>query len=345
MFDPPTNGPDEQAPRKPVDLVVSVVAVLVDDAPIADEFVREVESVLQNRYPFYELVLVDNHSSDGTATIAVDLLRTRPCLRYLRLSRATSREIAQAAGLEHAIGDFVVLMDPNIDPCGAIPTMVDAALVGYDVVVGIRTGARPTGRGRRLLFQLASRMVGAEIDPDLSFFRLFSRRVVTSLTKIKHRRRFLRYLNAIVGFRQTTLPIETPGRWSSRARPRNFWTSARTALDLVFSHSATPLRWASLMGLTAGLLNLCYLLYVLVVVLVKQKLAEGWLTTSVMIGSMFFMLFLILAVLSEYVARILDEVQERPLYFLELEAESTTMTRRPEQRLNLIGNSSTEGSP
>ncbi|MFO0956824.1 MAG: hypothetical protein U0800_05070 [Isosphaeraceae bacterium] len=179
-------------------------------------------------------------------------------------------------------------------------------------------------------------MVGARIDPELSFFRLFSRRVVNSLTKIKHRRRFLRYLNAIVGFRQTTLPIEVPGRWPSRARSRSFWTSANTALDLVLSHSAAPLRWASAMGLAASLLNLLYLFYVGIVALVKQKLAEGWLTTSIMIGSMFFMLFAMLTILSEYVARILNEVQERPLYFLELEAESTAATRRPDEAMNVL---------
>lgn len=336
MSDSRSASPIETTPSTPVDLMVSVVAALGNDAPILADFVCEIESVLRSRYPYYEVLLVDNHSTDDTAERAVDLLRTTPGLRYLRLSRTESREIAHAAGLEHAIGDFVVLLDPNVDPCDAIPLMVDAAIQGNDLVVGVRTFESPTGQARRLLFRLASRMVGAEINPDLSFFRLFSRRVVNSLTRIKHRRRFLRYLNAVVGFRQTTVPIETPGRWLERARPRRFWTSARTAIDLVFSHSATPLRWVSLMGVAASLLNLLYLLYVFIVVLVKNKLAEGWLTTSVMIGSMFFVLFLMLTVLSEYVARILDEVQERPLYFLEMEAESTSAIRRPEQSLNVL---------
>jgi polyisoprenyl-phosphate glycosyltransferase len=107
-------------------------------------------------------------------------------------------------------------------------------------------------------------------------------------------------------------------------------------IDILISHSATPLRWAAGLGVLASLGNLAYLLYVFIVALVKNKLAEGWLTMSVMLSSMFFCLFVILVVLAEYVARILEESQERPLYFIELEAESVVAPLRERSEINVI---------
>ncbi len=324
----------EQSPV--FDVMVSALVWLQDDHTILAEFLDEIEAVLRGSFRYYEIIFVDSHSQDGSVPFLLEQMRTRPNLRLLRLSRRASREVGYTAGMDHAIGDFVALMDPYIDRPNDVPRMVAAAREGFDVVIGEGAEDARAGRARRFVFALASRMLGEKIEPDQSHFRLFSRRVVTSITKIKHRRRYIRHLNAVVGFRQRTIPTTPHPRVSQKKDRGGLIASARSAIDLVFSHSATPLRWAAFLGLLASFLNLAYLLYVLVVVLVKRNLAEGWLTTSVMIGTMFFLLFAILTVLAEYVARILEEVQERPLYFIELEAESTASTRRPEQSLNVV---------
>jgi glycosyltransferase involved in cell wall biosynthesis len=328
---------DAPAPTScPDDVMVSALVWLEDDRAILAEFLDEIEGTLRDSFRHYEIVFVDNHSQDESIAYLLEQMQVRPNLRLLRLSRRASREVGYTAGLDHAIGDFVVLMDPYLDRPDDVPRMVAAARDGADLVIGSRAFSTRAGRGRRMVYALASKMLGERISPEQSHFRLFSRRVVTSIIKIKHRRRYIRHLNAVVGFRQRMLPTEAHPRVLRRPHRGGTIASARSAIDLVFSHSAAPLRWASALGLVASFLNLAYLLYVLIVVLVKRKLAEGWLTTSVMIGSMFFMLFLILTVLAEYVARILEEVQERPLYFIELEAESTASTRRPDQSLNVV---------
>lgn len=330
------NEPSPPPPSPAAEPLVSILVPLNDDLPILPEFLDELEAVLRARYRYYEIVFVDNHSQDGSLDFLIAAMQERPGLRLLRLSRPASFEVDCAAGLEHVIGDFAIVMDPYLDRPADVPRMIDAAREGYDVVIGERSALPARRRVRRFFFALASRMLGERIDPDQSNFRLFSRRVVTSLTKIKHRRRYLRYINALVGYRQRLLPTTAHERSARKAMRLGPLTSARTAIDLVISHSATPLRWAAALGLLASAANLGWLLYVLLVVVIKRRLAEGWLTTSVVIGTMFFVLFVILTILSEYIARILEEVQERPLYFIELEAESVVSTRREESRLNVV---------
>ncbi len=158
--------------------------------------------------------------------------------------------------------------------------------------------------------------------------------MVTSLTKIKNRRRYLRYFNALLNFKPSHLTCQVHDRARLCPRPPGLFKSLRRAVDILISHSAAPLRWTAGLGLLASFGNLIYLLYVFIVLLIKEKLAEGWLTTSVLMSTMFFGLFLILTVLSEYVARIMEELQGRPLYFIEMEAESTVAS--PGSPLNVV---------
>ncbi|MCZ7586758.1 MAG: glycosyltransferase [Deltaproteobacteria bacterium] len=134
------------------DCLVSVVAPLHNDAPIIEEFVAAVHAVLSTHYTYYEIVLVDDHSRDATTETVRELLQRFRCVRMIRLSKAMGFEAAIAAGLDSAIGDFVVTMVPNDDPPDAIPTMVDISRRGADIVTGVPTNrpepgdALPMGR-------------------------------------------------------------------------------------------------------------------------------------------------------------------------------------------------------
>jgi dolichol-phosphate mannosyltransferase len=144
----------------------------------------------------------------------------------------------------------------------------------------------------------------------------------------------------MVGFRQLQIPYHRVFRHGSGPRRVSVRVAVMRALDLVISESAAPLRFVAALGIVACLLNLLYLVYILAVTLIKRRLAEGWLTTSVTQTVMFLLLFFILAVLAEYVARILDETKDRPLYFVEYEMKSSVTapvigTREPE-RLNVV---------
>ena len=179
---------------------------------------------------------------------------------------------------------------------------------------------------------LTARLLGYATVPSDDYFRVLSRQVVNSVSKIRNKRRYLKYFNAMAGFRQTHVAYERPA--ASPVPPQRARDVLLGTADLVLSNSVIPLRAASILGLVASFLALAYLLYVLVVSLVLNHIAEGWITTSVTTTTMFLILFLILTVLSEYVARIFDETKEQPLYFVDCEISSSTII--PSETLNVV---------
>jgi len=221
--------------------------------------------------------------------------------------------------------------------------MVQQAVSGYDVVI-----AEQVDRGRdswlesslrKVFYKLASRILGEALQPQASYFRVLSRRVVNSLTQIKNKSRYFKYFTALVGFRQIHVPYQRVYRCSPEIGKSHFFQSAGNALDIILSNSARPLRWAVRLGLMASFINLAYFGYIFIVSLIKQEIAEGWLTTNVMSTLMFFFLFLILTVLSEYIARILEETKDRPLYFIDYEVDSPVMSYKQEtvcDHLNVV---------
>lgn len=322
------------------DLLVSVISVLDNDAAIVADFVRETSQLLSANYAYYEFLLIDNGSRDGTEAIVQDLLRSIPNLRLLCLSRSHSTEIALTAGLENCLGDYVVILNAHNDPPTAIPAMIEKALDGYDVVIAERTDRADQSWWRErcaiLYYRLASKMLGLRLQPNATHFRVLSRQVVNSITRIGNKSRYLKYLNALIGYRQIHVPYQPQPRHSSSKRGHGFWRAVLEGLDILISNSPLPLRIASLMGFFSSGVSLLYFGYVLLVTLVKSRIAEGWVTTNLMLSALFFLLFLILTILSEYVARILEESKDRPLYFIAYEIGSAVSTFNNQQVNNSV---------
>ena len=303
--------------------LVSICAVLIDDLDRIDQFLTETSQLLSARFRYYELLLIDN-ALDRPASLRVQEWQHRiPNIRLLRLSRHYTHEVALAAALDNSIGDYVVVMNIATDPASMIPQLITTALSGFDVVIAERsTNNDPLIRKclSQVFCRIASILLGYQLRSNATYFRAFSRRAVNSLIRIRSKNRYLRCLNGMVGFSQATIPHTG---FSSRGRGRSrLIASAGSAADIIISNSAAPLRLASLLGLIASSANVLYFGYILVVTLVKRKLAEGWLTISITSTTMFFLLFIILSILSEYVARILDEAKDQPLYFIEAETNS-----------------------
>jgi dolichol-phosphate mannosyltransferase len=325
------------------DIFVSVLTVVNNDADVIEAFLTETAAVLSEHFSHYEILLVDNGSTDGTTDKIQGLQQKLPNIRLLRLSRVYDKETALAACLDHSIGDYMILLDLLCDPPEWIPKMMEQAVSGYDVVI-----AEAVDRGReshfmrtlrKIFYKIASKTLGLTLQPQASYFRVLSRRVVNSLTRIRNKSRYFKYFTALVGFRQIHIPYQRVYRRSRGNDTAPWWRSLGNALDIILSNSARPLRWAAWLGLLASLINLIYFGYIFVVTLVKQRIAEGWLTTNVMSTLMFFFLFLILAVLVEYVSRILEETKDRPLYFIDYEIDSPIMScpkEKGEDFLNVV---------
>jgi glycosyltransferase involved in cell wall biosynthesis len=315
------------------DAFVSVVAPLQDDADIVEAFADDVLEVLAATYTNYELILVDDGSRDATLASVERILQKHRCVRYVRLSRRFGREIAVAAGLDTVIGDFTVVMLPASDPPALVPELVRRAR-SSGVVCGVRTdhGGEPLWArlGARAFYAIAG-ACRIELPKHGTLFQALSRQAVNGVTRMKDKYRSLRLLSAAVGYGNETLPYEPIARRPAR-RHRGFLDSLSLAVGLVVSSSTQPLRFVSGLGLAASTLNLLYILYVVAIFFLKENVAEGWTTTSLQLSSMFFFLFLIMTVLTEYVGRILDEAKDRPLYHVIEERNSNVAVADAERR-------------
>ena len=308
--------------------VLSVVVPLRDDADILPAFLRETAAVLAAGFVFHEIILVDDGSGDGTTTLVESLLKEIGRVRYLRLSRPFGRDVAICAGLESAIGDFVVVMDPNTDPPDTVPELVARCRTEGGLLHGV--SERPEHRGPlrestgAWFRSYVRKRLGITLHRGSTDFRVLSRQAVNSLLQIRGRERYLRIFASGLGYRQQVFSY-TPLNRRGATRHLPVGEELATAIDILTLHTRHPLRVVSLLGLGVAGLNLLYVGYVVAIYLFKDKVAEGWTTTSLQLSGMFFFLFLLLAVLSEYVGSLLGEVRVRPAYFVAEEKNSSVL--------------------
>lgn len=322
----------------PRDGIVSVVAPVRDASDYVRAFVEETLAVLSERYASYELIVVDDGSIDGSVDLVQDLLEVHPGIRLICLARSFGEDIAMTAGLEAVVGDVVVTMSPAIDPPDLIPTLVERVDDTSRIVVGARASRADESFGSRfgaaLFYRLAHRLLGVRLPPDATQFRAMDRRALTALLRIKDRQRHLRVLTLQTGYAFKTVSY-APIRRTPRARGRSFLDALSLAIDMSVALGRRPLRIVSILGLVGSLANLVYAVYVIVIFLFKGQVAEGWTTLSLEISVMFFLLFGLLAVLSEYIGHILVEIKDRPLYQV-AEEYSSSVTIPDAGRLNVM---------
>jgi len=316
-------------------VVLSVIAVIHNDALLLEAFTEGLLAELRRGYRYFEVLLIDDGSTDDTAARIPALLAKTERLRYIRLARHYGNEVAFSAGLESVVGDFVITLIPGIDPPELISQFVEQCRTGSGVVVGISNiPKRASGLqkwGANLFHSYCRKTLGIDFPSDTTDYRCLSRNVVNGLTRFHDRHRYLRIFAATAGYQQVTLSY-SPLPGGETKRKTTLGEDLTAAIEIIVSNSKHPLRLVSRLGLFLSFLNLLYLLYIVAVYLFKRDIAEGWTTSSLQQTTMFFFLFLILAVVCEYVGRILEETQNRPLYFVADEKHSpmsleSTMTR------------------
>jgi len=321
---------------------VSVVVPLEDDGDILEGFVEELLAVLRAGWANYEVVLVDDDSRDDTRARVRGLCARHECLRYLRLSRRSGPELALLAGTDSVIGDVIVVLQAEADPPAELTRFVEAARASGGIAYGVRTTPPPSGflyrAGRQGFARLASRVLGLDLPAEATLFLAFTRQALNAVNQIRDKARAVRVFGAVTGFpRQPLSYAQRPRRGSLRAR--SVRDGLRRAASLLVTNSTRPLRWMAALGLLASALCLVFMLYVFGVALFKDRVAEGWITTSLVISGLFFFLFLILAVLCEYVGRLLEEVRDRPAYFVAEEQSSSVLVADATRR-NVVHGSS-----
>lgn len=267
----------------------------------------------------YEILFVNDGSRDGSAMILDCLAAENPHVRVIHLSRNFGHQAAVQAGLAHARGDAVILMDADMqDAPEAIDRFVDAWLAGNDVVYAIRTDRKESWPKRMLFtafYRLLATISSTRMPLDAGNFGLIDRRVVREIVGLSERDRYFAGLRAWVGFRQQGIEVERAARYDDRPRV-TFWGLIRLAKTAIYSFSAAPLVLFQVIGLVAWS---CFLLLGLVAAWqwASAGTCAAWMPLA--LGVTFFATLnaLGIAVLGEYVTRIYDQVRARPIYVVD----------------------------
>jgi dolichol-phosphate mannosyltransferase len=309
--------------------LVSVVAPLESDTPEAVEaFVEETVAVLRGAVTHYEIILVDDGTGEGTVARVRALLERYDFVRFLRLSRHFGEETAITAGLDAAIGDYVIVMLPNMDPPALIPEFLERARSEADVVYGVRMHRKSEPfwyrAGARLFYWYINKVVRAGIPEDSTQFRCMSRQVVNAITQIRGAEQYLRLLTSYIGFRKLGLPYAPINR-SGEAIVRPKREAVHLARALVMDHTTHPLRTVSWVGVVLAIFNF-------VVVAARNTGGAG---EQIHGALAFLVIAVMLATIGEYVAGIVNRLRDRPAYYVREEHTSSVLLR--EERKNVVG--------
>ena len=320
--------------------LLSAVAPVYNEAAIVDELVRRMADACRAVGCPFEVVIVNDGSTDGTLGQLVALSRGLPELRVLDLSRNFGHMPALHAGVSAARGEVVVVLDGDLqDPPELIGAMVDKWREGLDVVYGLRTARHerlPRRLANRAFYRLLSILADTEIPQEVGTFGLMDRWVVDALAAMPERNRFFAGLRAWVGGRAGAVEYERPDRRDDRSRVglQGLVQLARTAL---VSFSKVPLRAAAAFSALSGFVLFCVGLGAIVIRLSTDLAIPGWATSTTMIGMMGFVQSLALAMIAEYVAVIFDEIKARPLGLVRHEFRGGARSAGPQNRASSDG--------
>ncbi len=312
------------------EIFVSVVAPVHDEAAALAGFAAEVTDLLERTYANYELLIVDDGSTDGTAEAAERILQARKCVRYMRLARHYGHEKAVMAGLDTVIGDYAVVMSASMDPVAVIPEMIAQAAAGTGIVFGVRRaadqGRLPSRLGSSLFHWYCRRFLGFRMPRRMTGLAVLSRQAINSLIRVRGKDHYLRMFSKYTGLASQEFEYAQEPRTGAKPGPTGgFRSKLGTAVDIAVSNSSHPLRSVTYLGLAASAINLLYMLYVVGIYLFKADVQPGWTTSSLQSAIMFFFVFLILTVFAEYLGRLMNEVVPKDTYTIEDERTSSTV--------------------
>ncbi len=305
--------------------VLSIVVPLYNEegnvAPLVERIVA-IAGRLEGA-PSYEIVLVNDGSTDRTLERIRDELARHEHIVLVNLSRNFGHQLAASAGMDIAQGDAVILMDGDLqDPPELIVDFMAKWREGYDVVYAVRRTRKGESPFKlftaRLFYRVIKRLTKVSIPVDTGDFRLMSRRVVEALKRSPERHRFLRGMVSWVGYNQIGIEYDRDERYSGLTKyplPKML----RFAIDGITSFSDVPLRFASYLGFISSAVAFVYALVVIAYKLFSLHppgYTPGWASTIVAVLFLGGVQLISLGILGEYIGRIYDEVKGRPLYLI-----------------------------
>lgn len=299
---------------------LSVVVPAYNEEAVLESFHTRITTVLDNVDMNAEIVYVNDGSKDRTLDVLQQLQQTDPRVAIVDLSRNFGKEIALTAGLDHAHGDAVIVIDADLqDPPELIPKLIATWQEGYDVVYAKRLSREGEGWFKKATAHMFYRVMQStgrvKIPEDTGDFRLLSRRAVQALLQLREQHRFMKGLFTWVGFRQTAVPYNRDPRHAGETK-WNYWQLWNLAVEGITSFTTAPLRLATYVGLCTAIGAFLFGLRVIYKTIVYGNEVAGYPSLLVVVLFLGGVQLMAIGVMGEYLGRIFNETKSRPLYFL-----------------------------
>lgn len=299
---------------------LSIVVPVLNEERNIPLLYEQVRAALAAVTPDFELIYVDDGSSDGSTGAVEALHRSDPRVKLVSFSRNFGHQIALTAGMDHATGDAVIVMDADLQhPPALLRTLIDRWKEGYEVVHTVRGTTADAGLLKKatggIFYRLFRRLSGIDLPQGAADFRLLDKSVVQAFNHIRERTRFLRGLTAWAGFRSTSVAYEAPARREGESK---FTVRRMTglAVDGLVSFSAIPLHAAIYAGIALAALGFLYSLYALFVHFFTGTTLPGWTSIIMLVAMVGGIQLVLMGVIGVYLGKIYEEVKQRPLYLV-----------------------------
>jgi group 2 glycosyl transferase len=298
---------------------ISIVVPVYNEEENIAHFVQSVTAVMEQLSYTYEMLFIDDGSRDRSREILLELGTRDSRVQSIFLARNSGHQLALTCGIDHADGDAVITMDGDLQhPPELLPVLLAKWEEGYDIVQTVRLTTEGASLFKRLTSKYYYRLLNALSDVEIqeggSDFRLMDRKAVLALRRYREHARFIRGIVGAMGFRRTTVEFVAHERFAGQSK-FSLHKMISFALDGILAYSVQPLRVAFYAGVLSALLAVLLFLHVLFETL-SGATVPGW--STIVVCSLFFggMQMMLLGICGEYIARILQEVKNRPLYLI-----------------------------
>ncbi len=299
-------------------ITYSIIAPIYNEKENLSELQRRVSEVLDSTNEPWELILVDDGSTDGSTDMIREMAQRDKRIRPVIFARNFGHQVAVTAGLDYSRGDAVIIIDADLqDPPELILEMAKKWREGYEVVFAVR--AEREGESwfklwtASLFYRIIYRITDVKIPLDTGDFRLMDRKVVTVMNQMRERHRFLRGMSAWVGFKQVGVEYKRAARVAGETK-YPFRKMFRLAINAVTGFSYFPLQVATFFGFLSASASIIAIPVVALLRLTNTHFFEGQTTTLIAVLFLGGVQLISLGILGEYVGRLYDEAKGRPLY-------------------------------
>ncbi len=276
----------------------------------------------------WEILCIDDGSTDNTTAVMCQLRESDKRVNYIHLSRNFGKEAAMLCGFDYANGDCAIIIDADMQhPPHLIPIMVEKWEQEYDDVYAKCEYRGNEGWMRRkfslLYYKILRSISKHEVVANVGDFRLIDRKCIDALRKMRESERYTKGMFSWIGYNKTEIVFDRQERAEGKST-WNFLSLFKLAIDGITSHSTTPLRISTMLGVLAAMTSFGYMLYFLIKTMLHGDTVQGFPTLIVVILFLGGCQLLSIGILGEYIGRIFNETKNRPVYLIKEHNEQTT---------------------